>query len=128
MIGVIVLELKYKRILLKLSGEALAGEKGMGIDFDVATKICESIKKCTELGVELAIVVGGGNFWRGRSSGSMDRSRADHMGMLATSINSLALALNCLISSSCPCTINWLAELIFTTIRFRLLISVFSTF
>lgn len=58
MIGVIVLELKYKRILLKLSGEALAGEKGMGIDFDVATKICESIKKCSELGVELAIVVG----------------------------------------------------------------------
>ena len=68
MTGVIVLELKYKRILLKLSGEALAGDKGMGIDFDVATKICESIKKCSELGVELAIVVGGGNFWRGRSS------------------------------------------------------------
>ena len=86
-----MLELKYKRILLKLSGEALAGEKGMGIDFDVATKICESIKKCTELGVELAIVVGGGNFWRGRSSGSMDRSRADHMGMLATVMNALAL-------------------------------------
>ena len=86
-----MLELKYKRILLKLSGEALAGEKGMGIDFDVATKICESIKKCTKLGVELAIVVGGGNFWRGRSSGSMDRSRADHMGMLATVMNALAL-------------------------------------
>ena len=91
MTGVIVLELKYKRILLKLSGEALAGDKGMGIDFDVATKICESIKKCSELGVELAIVVGGGNFWRGRSSGSMDRSRADHMGMLATVMNALAL-------------------------------------
>ncbi len=82
----------YKRLLLKLSGEVLAGEKGTGIDFDKVIEVCESVKKCVELGVEVAIVVGGGNFWRGRSSGKMDRTRADHMGMLATSINALALA------------------------------------
>lgn len=81
----------YKRILLKLSGEVLAGEKGTGIDFDKVTEVCESIKECVDMGVEIAIVVGGGNFWRGRSSGKMDRTRADHMGMLATTINSLAL-------------------------------------
>lgn len=83
--------LKYKRILLKLSGEALAGERGVGLDFDVMTPICESIKKCVELGAEVAIVVGGGNFWRGRSSGQMDRTKADHMGMLATVINAIAV-------------------------------------
>ncbi|MCQ2477666.1 MAG: UMP kinase [Clostridia bacterium] len=81
----------YKRVLLKLSGEVLAGEKGTGIDFDKVIDVCERVKKCTEMGVEVAIVVGGGNFWRGRSSGKMDRTRADHMGMLATTINSLAL-------------------------------------
>ncbi len=81
----------YKRVLLKLSGEVLAGEKGTGIDFDKVTEVCEQIKKCVEMGVQVAIVVGGGNFWRGRSSGKMDRTRADHMGMLATTINSLAL-------------------------------------
>lgn len=86
------MEPKYKRILLKLSGEALAGEKKFGLDYDVITEICKSIKKCTEIGVELGIVVGGGNFWRGRSSGGMDRTRADHMGMLATTINALAIA------------------------------------
>ena len=84
--------LKYKRILLKLSGEALSGEQKFGLDYDVVQRICESIKKCTELGAEEAIVVGGGNFWRGRSSGKMDRTRADHMGMLGTVINALALA------------------------------------
>ena len=83
--------LKYKRILLKLSGEALAGERGVGLDFDLITPICESIKKCVELGAEVAIVVGGGNFWRGRSSGQMDRTKADHMGMLATVINAIAV-------------------------------------
>ncbi len=83
---------KYKRVLIKLSGEALAGEKGFGLDFDTVLQVCESIKKCTELGVQIGIVVGGGNFWRGRSSGKMDRTRADHMGMLATVINALALA------------------------------------
>ena len=82
----------YKRILLKLSGEVLAGEKGTGIDFDKVLEVCKSVKKCVDMGVEVAIVVGGGNFWRGRSSGKMDRTRADHMGMLATTINSLALA------------------------------------
>ena len=81
----------YKRVLLKLSGEVLAGEKGTGIDFDKVTEVCRSVKECVDMGVEIAIVVGGGNFWRGRSSGKMDRTRADHMGMLATTINSLAL-------------------------------------
>ena len=81
----------YKRILLKLSGEALSGSKGTGLDFDMVEKTCKSIKECVDMGVEIAIVVGGGNFWRGRSSGKMDRTRADHMGMLATTINSLAL-------------------------------------
>lgn len=82
----------FKRVLLKLSGEVLAGEKGSGIDFDKVLEVCEEIKKSVDMGVQVAIVVGGGNFWRGRSSGKMDRTRADHMGMLATSINSLALA------------------------------------
>lgn len=82
----------YKRVLLKLSGEVLAGEKGSGIDFDKVLEVCERVKTCVEMGVQVAVVVGGGNFWRGRSSGKMDRTRADHMGMLATSINALALA------------------------------------
>lgn len=83
---------KYKRILLKLSGEALAGEKKFGLNYDIITDICKSIKKCADAGVQIGIVVGGGNFWRGRSSGGMDRTRADHMGMLATTINALAIA------------------------------------
>ena len=82
---------KYKRILLKLSGEALAGDKPMGLDFDTVLTVCRSIKKVVDEGVEVCIVVGGGNFWRGRTGGSMDRTRADHMGMLATTINSLGL-------------------------------------
>ncbi len=82
----------YKRVLLKLSGEVLAGDKGSGIDFDKVLEVCQRVKTCVDMGVQVAIVVGGGNFWRGRSSGKMDRTRADHMGMLATSINSLALA------------------------------------
>ena len=84
--------MKYKRILLKLSGEALSGSAGHGLDFDTVLNICSSIKKCVDMGAEIAIVVGGGNFWRGRSSGKMDRTRADHMGMLATAINALGLA------------------------------------
>lgn len=83
---------KYKRVLLKLSGEALAGEAGHGIDFDVVVNICKPVKKLVEAGVQVAIVVGGGNFWRGRSSGSMDRTRADHIGMLATVMNALGVA------------------------------------
>ncbi|MBQ5335252.1 MAG: UMP kinase [Oscillospiraceae bacterium] len=86
------MELKYKRVLLKLSGEALAGEKKSGLDFDVITPICRAVKRCADAGVEIGIVVGGGNFWRGRSSGAMDRTRADHIGMLATAMNALALA------------------------------------
>ena len=76
------MEPKYKRILLKLSGEALAGDKKSGLNYEVITDICTSIKKVTEAGAQVAIVVGGGNFWRGRSSGAMDRTRADHIGML----------------------------------------------
>ncbi|WP_312693560.1 UMP kinase [Caproiciproducens sp.] len=83
---------KYNRILLKLSGESLAGSATHGIDFDTVLKICEPIKKCADMGVQIGIVVGGGNFWRGRSSGKMDRTRADHMGMLATTINALGVA------------------------------------
>ncbi len=86
------MEPKYKRVLLKLSGEALAGNKKHGIDFDTVLKICTHIKKCVDAGVQVGIVVGGGNFWRGRSSGKMDRTRADHMGMLATVINALGVA------------------------------------
>lgn len=82
----------YKRILLKLSGEVLAGEQGHGFDFDVISSVCYWVKKCADTGVQIGLVVGGGNFWRGRSSGSMDRTRADHIGMLATVMNSLALA------------------------------------
>ena len=86
------MSIRYKRVLLKLSGEMLAGEKKTGLDFDKVLEICSSIRDAWNLGAEIAIVVGGGNFWRGRSSGKMDRIRADHMGMLATVINSLALA------------------------------------
>lgn len=86
------MKLKYKRILLKLSGEALAGDKKIGIDYDVVVAICNSIKRAVELGAEIAIVVGGGNFWRGRSSGEMERTRADQIGMLATVMNALAVA------------------------------------
>ncbi len=87
-----IMQPKYKRILLKLSGESLAGKAKHGIDFDTVVKICKPIKKCVESGVQVGIVVGGGNFWRGRSSGDMDRTRADHMGMLATTINALGVA------------------------------------
>ena len=83
---------KYKRVLLKLSGESLAGNEKHGIDFDTVLKFCEPVKKLVDMGVEVAIVVGGGNFWRGRSSGQMDRTRADHMGMLATVINAVGVA------------------------------------
>ena len=82
---------KYKRVMLKLSGESLAGEKGFGYDFDVVTRISKEIKELVELGVEVGAVVGGGNIWRGRDGGSMDRTTADYMGMLATTINGLAL-------------------------------------
>lgn len=88
----IYMETVYKRILLKLSGEALAGDNKFGMNFDTINGICASIKKCYDAGVQIGIVVGGGNFWRGRSSGAMDRTRADHIGMLATAMNALAIA------------------------------------
>ena len=81
----------YKKILIKLSGESLAGEHRTGIDVPTVLKICEPIRECAKLGVQIGIVVGGGNFWRGRSSDKMDRTRADHIGMLATAMNALAL-------------------------------------
>ena len=86
------MEPKFKRILLKVSGEALAGDNKTGLNYPVMTEICKSIKKCVDEGVQVGVVVGGGNFWRGRSSGAMDRTRADHIGMLATAMNALALA------------------------------------
>lgn len=85
------MEPKYKRILLKVSGESLAGDQKFGICDEVTNHIAQQIKEVSDLGVEVAIVVGGGNFWRGRSSENMDRSTADYMGMLATVMNALAL-------------------------------------
>lgn len=87
-------EPQYRRVLLKVSGEALAGEASRGLDFDVIGSVCDVIKKCVDLGVQVGVVVGGGNFWRGLKDGGdrMERTRADHMGMLATTINALAVA------------------------------------
>ena len=82
---------KYKRVILKVSGEALAGEKGIGFDFDFIKRITLEVKDLVNMGIEVGLVVGGGNIWRGRSGEGMDRSQADHMGMLATCINALAL-------------------------------------
>ncbi len=82
---------KYKRVLLKLGGEALAGDKHFGLNSETINSICAAIKECVDMGVQIGIVVGGGNFWRGRSSGDMDRIRADHIGMLATTMNALAV-------------------------------------
>lgn len=83
-------EATYKRILLKLSGEALQGEDGI-LNFDILTAVAETIRKAVAQGVEMSVVIGGGNIWRGRTSDKMDRTRADHMGMVATLINSIAL-------------------------------------
>mgnify|MGYP005766983625 FL=1 len=82
---------KYKRILLKLSGEALAGRQGFGLDQDVIAGVVDQIVEVHSLGVEVGLVIGGGNFWRGRQGTKMDRTTADHMGMLATVMNSLAM-------------------------------------
>lgn len=81
----------YKRVLLKISGEALAGAERFGINEEMTRKVAAEVKQIHDLGVEVAIVVGGGNFWRGRTSKDMDRATADYMGMLATVMNSLAL-------------------------------------
>ncbi len=83
--------LKYKRILIKLSGEVLAGEQKHGVNVDVVGSICDKIKEVVNMGVQVAIVVGGGNFWRGRNGHQMERTTADYMGMLATAMNALAL-------------------------------------
>ena len=87
-------EPKYKRVLLKISGEALAGDKHFGLDFAVISKVCDVIKEAVAMGVQVGVVVGGGNFWRGVKDGGgrMERTRADHMGMMATVMNALALA------------------------------------
>ena len=82
---------KYKRVLLKLSGEALSSAESGILDFDFIAKVAKQIKRCTEAGVQMGVIVGAGNIWRGRQGTGMDRRRADHMGMLATTINSLAL-------------------------------------
>ena len=81
----------YKRVIIKLSGEALAGEKGFGIDAGMVDYVVDQIKRVTEEGVEVGVIVGGGNFWRGRQAQTMDRSAADHIGMLATVMNAIAL-------------------------------------
>ena len=87
-------DLKYRRVLLKISGEALAGDAGRGLNFDVIDRVCDVVARCAHEGVQVGIVVGGGNFWRGLKDGKAmhERTRADHMGMLATTINCLALA------------------------------------
>ena len=84
----------YRRVLLKISGEALAGEKRTGLDFAVIGQVCDVVKQCLDMGVQIGLVVGGGNFWRGAKDGGgrMERTRADHMGMLATVMNCLAVA------------------------------------
>ena len=85
---------KYKRVLLKISGEALAGEKHFGLDFKMLGEVADVVKECVAMGVQVGIVIGGGNFWRGvkNGEGHMERSRADHMGMLATAMNCMAVA------------------------------------
>lgn len=84
-------KIAYKRVLLKLSGEALSGDAGTGLDFKVMAEVCGVVAQCAKQGVEVGIVVGGGNFWRGRQGTNMDRVTADHMGMIATIMNALAL-------------------------------------
>lgn len=81
----------YKRVMLKVSGEALSGNSGFGFDFDTVGRIAREVKSLVDMGVEVGLVVGGGNIWRGRTGEGMDRTTADHMGMLATCINALAL-------------------------------------
>ncbi|NLK20794.1 MAG: UMP kinase [Epulopiscium sp.] len=87
--------MKYKRVLIKLSGEALAGTKGNGFDFEIVISVVKQLKKIVEQGVEVSVVIGGGNFWRGRSNEKMDRTKSDQIGMLATVMNSLYVAEAC---------------------------------
>lgn len=85
---------KYQRVLLKISGEALAGEKHTGYDFGIVSEVCDKIRQCVDMGVQVGVVIGGGNFWRGVKNGEgyIERTRADYMGMLATAINCMAVA------------------------------------
>ena len=87
-------EVKYKRVLLKISGEALAGERHTGLDFEVVGQVCDAIREAVAMGVQVGMVIGAGNFWRGAKDGGgrMERTRADHMGMMATVMNALAVA------------------------------------
>lgn len=86
-------EVKYKRVLLKISGEALAGERHTGLDFEVVGQVCDAIREAVAMGVQVGVVIGAGNFWRGaKDGGRMERTRADHMGMLGTAMNCLAVA------------------------------------
>ena len=103
---------KYHRVLLKIRGEALAGDAHRGLDFDVIGSVCDVVKQCRELGVQIGIVVGGGNFWRGLKDGGarMERTRADHMGMLATVINALAIA-DCLEQRDVPVRVQTAIEM-----------------
>ena len=103
---------KYKRVLLKISGEALAGDAHRGLNFDIIGSVCDVVKKCVDCGVQVGIVVGGGNFWRGLKDGGdrMDRVRADHMGMLATTINALAVA-DCLEQRDVPVRVQTAIEM-----------------
>ncbi|OLR54695.1 UMP kinase [Hornefia porci] len=104
------MEPKYKRVLLKISGEALAGETRTGINEDMTNKVAREIKQLIDLGVEVAIVVGGGNFWRGRSSKDMNRETADYIGMLATVMNSLALQ-DALLAQNVPARVQTSIEM-----------------
>ncbi len=103
---------KYKRVLLKISGEALAGDAHRGLDFEIIGNVCDVVKKCVDAGVQIGIVVGGGNFWRGLKDGGdrMERTRADHMGMLATVINALAVA-DCLEQRGVPARVQTAVEM-----------------
>ena len=89
--GISMEKCAYKRVMLKVSGEALSGETGFGFDFETVGRIAREVKSLVDMGVEVGLVVGGGNIWRGRTGEGMDRTTADHMGMLATCINALAL-------------------------------------
>ncbi|MDR2558660.1 MAG: UMP kinase [Oscillospiraceae bacterium] len=107
--------MKYKRIILKLSGEALGGSKKIGLDMPTVLTICKSIKKCYNEGTQIGIVVGGGNFWRGRTSENMDKVRADQIGMLATAMNALAIgdaleSLGCEVRVQTAITMSQIAE------------------
>ncbi|MBQ3356957.1 MAG: UMP kinase [Oscillospiraceae bacterium] len=105
-------EPKYRRVLLKLSGEALAGDAHRGFDFDVIGRVCDVIKRCVEAGVQVGIVIGAGNIWRGLKDGGdrMERTRADSMGMLATVINCLAMA-DCLEQRGVPARVQTAVEM-----------------